>query len=202
MAVNYELKARVLTEHPEVIQLQRTASLLSYKRSMGIEVDPEYAEAVHEMVSLFLDDDEGKVIYHEAEKINLAFYARVKRLKNRIARLLLSGRCYFLTLTFTDDVLASTTAQTRRRYVTRFLKSQSDDYCANIDFGSENGREHYHAVIRADSIDMTPWDRLGFSKAQKIASADDYTPLAKYIGKLSNHAVKSTTRGSRAIYST
>lgn len=200
MAINYELKARVLSDYPEVIALQRKASLLSYLKSQGCDVDPAYYEAVYDTVFSFFEDDEAKAIYREAEKINLAYYARVKRLKNRIAAMLLSGQCYFLTLTFTDDVLQSTTDKTRRRYVTRFLKSQSDIYCANIDYGTQNGREHYHAVVKADTIDMTPWDKLGFSNAKKIASADDYAPIAKYISKLTNHAIKATTRGTRAIY--
>jgi hypothetical protein len=48
---------------------------------------------------------------------------------------------------------------------------------------------------------MSGWDKLGFSNAKKIGSEDDFKPIAKYISKLTNHAVKATVKGSRAIYS-
>lgn len=200
--IDYAFKAEVLSEHEDIIKLQRRYSLLHYLQTYTDEViDEEYKEAVSDMVSSLFDGGYTERVWREAEKINLAFYARVKRLKDRIADMLCEGRCYFLTLTFTDEVLAKTSPQTRRKYVTLFLKSISDTYCANIDFGSQNGREHYHAVVKADTVDMSQWDIYGFSNAKKIASEDDYTPIAKYVSKLTNHAVKATTKGSRAIYS-
>lgn len=202
--IDYALKADVLSNHQDVISLQRKYSLAHFRdsqsdRSYG-ERNPEL-EALSDEVFFFLSDEDNLKIWREAERINLAFYSRVKRLKNRISEMLHQGRCYFLTLTFSDDTLGRTSDQTRRKYVTLFLKSISDVYVANIDFGSNNGREHYHAVVLANSVDMSGWDRYGFSKAQKIASEDDFTPIAKYISKLTNHAVKATTKGCRAIYS-
>lgn len=200
--IDYAFKAEVLSEHEEIVRFQREWSLLHYLRDKDPDrVSEEDIETKSELVSCFFDDEYYTKVWREAEKINLAFYARVKRLKDRIYNMLCEGTCYFVTLTFTDEVLAKTSAQTRRKYVTLFLKNTSHTYCANIDFGSENGREHYHAVILADTIDMTPWDCYGFSNAKKIASEDDYTPIAKYVSKLTNHAVKATTKGSRAIYS-
>lgn len=199
---NYEFKAHVLNDYSEVLKLQREHSRLVYLDTYtDVKIDAQYKETVNEMVSYFFDDDEALQIWREAERINLAYYARVKRLKDRISSMLREGRCYFLTLTFSDDTLERVSAKTRRRYVTYFLKSLSDTYVANIDFGSQNQREHYHAVVMADGVDMSAWDCFGFSKAQKIASEDDYTPIAKYISKLTNHAVKATTNGCRAIYS-
>lgn len=199
---NYELKAHVLNDYSEVLKLQREHSRLVYLDAYtDVKIDAEYKETVNEMVSYFFDDDEALQIWRVAERINLAYYARVKRLKDRISSMLREGRCYFLTLTFSDDTLERVSAKTRRRYVTYFLKTLSDTYVANIDFGSQNQREHYHAVVLADWVDMSAWNCYGFSKAQKIASEDDFIPLAKYISKLTNHAVKATTNGCRAIYS-
>lgn len=199
---NYELKAHVLNDYSEVLKLQREHSRLVYLDTYtDVKIDAEYKETVNEMVSYFFEDENALQIWREAERINLAYYARVKRLKDRISSMLREGRCYFLTLTFSDATLERVSAKTRRRYVTYFLKSLSDTYVANIDFGSQNQREHYHAVVMADGVDMSAWDCFGFSKAQKIASEDDFTPLAKYISKLTNHAVKATTNGCRAIYS-
>lgn len=200
--IDYAFKAEVLSEHQDVIKLQRKVSLMNYIQTYtDEEVDEDYKEAIREVVSSFLADEESCKIWREAEKINLAYYARVKRLKCRIADMLQEGTCFFLTLTFTDQVLESTSPLTRRRYVTRFLKGLSDTYCANIDFGSLNDREHYHAVVLCSAPDMSGWDKLGFSNAKKIGSEDDFKPIAKYISKLTNHAVKATVKGSRAIYS-
>ena len=200
--IDYSFKSVVLSEHNDIIQLQRRHSLLHYLQTYTDEViDEDYREAVADTVSSLFDGDYNERVWREAEKINLAYYARVKRLKDRIADMLCEGQCFFLTLTFTDEVLSKTSPQTRRKYVTLFLKSISDTYTANIDYGSKNGREHYHAVVLADTLDMTPWDIYGFSNAKKIASADDFTPIAKYVSKLTNHAVKATTKGCRAIYS-
>lgn len=200
--IDYALKAKVLSEHEDILKLQRKLSLMNFLDTYTDEViDDNCKEAVYDAVSVFFEDDEKLKLWREAERINLAYYARVRRLKDYIASMLLDGTCYFLTLTFTDSVLAKTSAQTRRKYVTLFLKTLSDTYCANIDFGSENGREHYHAVVMADSVVMSRWDSYGFSNAKKIRSEADYTPIAKYVSKLANHAVKATTRGSKAIYS-
>jgi hypothetical protein len=202
--IDYALKADVLSNHQDVLALQRRFSLAHYIESQSThehgERNPEL-EALSDEVFFFLSDEDNVAIWREAERINLAYYARVKRLKNRISEMLSQGRCYFLTLTFSDDTLDKTSEQTRRKYVTLFLKTLTDTYVANVDYGSQNGREHYHAVVLADSVNMTGWDRYGFSKAQKIASEADYVPVAKYISKLTNHAVKATTRGCRAIYS-
>ena len=126
-----------------------------------------------------------------------------------------SGKCLFLTLTFTDKVLDSTSPETRRRYVSYYLKQFGVPYIANIDFGTadayidDNGnerqgtkREHYHAVIQTDKIDLSEWHKYGAIKLEKIrASQNDNIRLAKYVSKLTNHAIKETTKRACLIYS-
>lgn len=139
--------------------------------------------------------------WKEAYRINHAGYSRKTRLQNRISYMLSLGTCFFVTLTFTDSVLSSTSRDTRRRYVRRVLSSLSNVYVANIDFGEENGREHYHAVVCCDSLPDNFWT-YGFYKAD-IIRVDDKSPvrLAKYITKLTNHAIKETCCGCKCIYS-
>lgn len=198
--IDYALKAKVIQEYDDVLRLQREFSRCGYLSTYtDVHIDEDYREALLDTVSSFISSDAE--IWHEAEKINRAYYARVRRLKKRISLMLLTGTCHFVTLTFTDSILASTSAETRRRYVSRYLSSVGSEYCANIDFGSENGREHYHAVVKVDSIDSSPWDVNGFSNCKKIASALDFAPLAKYVSKLTNHAIKETTKCCRMIYS-
>lgn len=198
-----DFRQKVLREHSDIIKLHKTHSKQCYFQVFRPDLfNPEEFEETGRRLEVLASTSEGQAILDEIHRINAAFYARCKRLKRRISRLLHQGTCYFVTLTFNDETLGSTTDETRRRYVTRFLKSVAPSYVANVDYGSKNGREHYHAVIQFDGdVDMSGWDCNGFSNAKKIASEDDYKPVAKYIAKLTNHAVKETNQSRRAIYS-
>lgn len=177
------------------------------------------------------------VEYAEAEKINMARYKRVSRLRKYIAKMLYTcDDVVFLTLTFNDDVLSSTSQITRRRYVQRFLTSCHALYVANIDFGAldeykdskgkiKKGthREHYHAVVGA-RVSVKRW-HYGFAFAETVKSLDDLRKpipkryqdlpenvikirmqiddekrLSKYVAKLTNHAIKETTKQCRMLY--
>jgi len=136
-----------------------------------------------------------------AGNLNKSNYKRAYRLRSRIASMVLSGYALFLTMTFTDEVLATTSEATRRVYVARWCKTFGADYVANIDFGPKTDREHYHAVI----VSHQPKDALkwpyGWFKARLCGSTDaDLTKLSKYVAKLTYHAIKGTTRGIRIIY--
>lgn len=138
--------------------------------------------------------------WQEAKRVAHSDYNRNQRLRGRISEYLNQGECVFITLTFRDDVLESTSEETRRRYVTRFLKSQGGHFVGNIDYGGKNGREHYHAV-RLGRIDPKAW-QYGACNVQKVRNnTKDATKLAKYTAKLTNHAIKETTRRNVMIYS-
>lgn len=137
----------------------------------------------------------------EARLINASNVHRVKRLKERIERYLSMGQCIWLTLTFTDDTLDKTTKETRRRYVARYLKNQSQYYIANIDYGSDNEREHYHAVVVGDFVDMAKWC-YGFAYTERIKNhSKSSIKLSKYVSKLTAHAIKESTKRQVYIYS-
>lgn len=149
----------------------------------------------------------------EARKINKASFYRVKRLRDRVTNMLTSGHCIFCTFNFNDSVLNSTSAETRRKYVARYLKSFNCQYVANIDFGSDKeytdrkgnkrkgtSREHYHALVCIDKLPMNWNYGYQFLEHVRIKSSTD-VKLSKYISKLSNHAIKETTKRSCLIYS-
>lgn len=116
-------------------------------------------------------------------------YKRNNRLKMKIKRLLVEFKePVFITLTFTNETLEKTSEETRRRYVSRFLKSQNVKYVANVDYGSRNNREHYHGVA-SGRIDPTSWI-YGSCNVQKVRQNSDPLALAKYVNKLVNHAKK------------
>lgn len=149
----------------------------------------------------------------EARKINKASYGRVKRLRERVADMLTNGHCIFATFNFSDDVLNNTSADTRKQYVRKYLKSFNCQYIANIDFGTDKeytdrkgikrkgtSREHYHALVRIDKLPMT-W-QYGYSFLEHVRIKDKTDiKLSKYISKLSNHAIKETTKRCCLIYS-
>lgn len=138
-------------------------------------------------------------MYCEAKKINHASYKRAIRLKQRISEIIQKDSL-FLTFTFTDDVLNSTSSATRKTYVVRFLKSFGVKFVANVDFGSKNGREHYHAILQMPKINLTQW-KYGALNGKTVRNSTDDVKLAKYISKLTNHAIKETTKRHAIIYS-
>lgn len=126
-------------------------------------------------------------------------WKRTKHAKDKIGELIQNGMAVFGTLTFTDKVLQSTSVETRRRYVARFLNDTCLTYVANIDFGEKNGREHYHFVAvpwsAQQKLDCTYWIKhYGAVKVEPIhTTKDDTTRTLKYLTKLTAHAVKETT---------
>lgn len=124
---------------------------------------------------------------------------RTSRASSKIEDILAKGNSVFITLTFTDDVLNSTSYETRRRYVARYLKEQCEgQYVANIDY-SPKEREHYHAVIDS-RINLKDWS-YGFAFAEQVRLHDGCAKrLSYYVVKLTAHAFK-TTKQVRLIYS-
>ena len=144
--------------------------------------------------------DHVKDIYFDcASRLVESRKKRCKRASQKIEKLLQSGHAIFITLTFTNEVLESTSPETRRRYVARFLKDSCEGgYVANIDY-SDKQREHYHGVID-NRIDLKKWC-YGFSFAEQVRLHDGCAKrLSYYVNKLTSHAFK-TTKQVRLIYS-
>lgn len=136
-----------------------------------------------------------------ARRINNSNNKRVKRLNDRIERYLSLGTCIWLTLTFNDTTIVNTTEQTRKTYVRKYLKSLSKYYVGNIDYGKTTEREHYHALVVTDYVDMDKWT-YGFAYTERIKNHKGSSKaLSKYVSKLTAHAVKESTRRSAYLYS-
>lgn len=145
-----------------------------------------------------LSKDIGIINLDQCHKIDHNKYKRTTRLRNRVSSLIKSGKAYFITLTFTDEVLSTTDEAKRRLLVVRFLKQHSSEYVANIDYGKTTEREHYHAITNCD-IEKWPY---GYYLSKAIApNLESETRLPMYITKLTHHALKKTVRGSSLIYS-
>ena len=185
------------------LDVARRLSYIVFRLKDKNLTESQKIELIAEYDALF-DTFDGTMDLDKSLKDYDKYKHKTFRVRRKILSMMVLGSCSFLTLTFTNDVLNSTSEETRRRYVARFLKQISDDYVGNVDYGKINGREHYHAVVRGINIDMSAWDKYGFSHAQIVGKSDGSTQAAKmskYIYKLSNHATKGTTNNKKIIYS-
>lgn len=137
--INYEYKAKVLASG--LCEIEKKISKTFYVNDinklygMNIENSNTYSiEMANQLLEYYTEHCPNDLL--EAKKINHATYERVKRLKNRIAKLL-EKPCLFLTLTFTNESLSNTSAITRRRYVTRYLNNFNTEFVGNKDFGKK-----------------------------------------------------------------
>lgn len=210
--IDYAFKSKVLKENQDLLIKQKRASLYEYSinklNSEGVilyalKTSKEGYNAYSELKDFCKANNLTEEL-KECEKINYATYKRVQRLRNRVETILLNGSSCFITLTFNDETLNTTNEKQRRVFVSRYLKQYNCQYVANVDYGSKNHREHYHALINCDKVNFKPWRKYGNINARRVRNKDiesDKTKLSKYIGKLSNHAIKETTKRSCLIYS-
>lgn len=227
--IDYSKKAKVLSDTDfmqTVRDIRRAETAYSYFLDYGCIIKSKMDFDTSQELRCFFNDTRPEDL-QEAEKIIKAEYNRVSRLTSRINLFLnCKAPSTFVTLTFSDKTLQNSTPETRRRYVTRYLKSQSNFYIANLDFGKKNGREHYHALILG-RVDLEPWRKLGHILAENVGNRyelarkkppkrylkydektqknlmarDTEKKLSKYIAKLTNHAIKETTKRTAMIYS-
>jgi hypothetical protein len=148
-----------------------------------------------------------------ALRLNESQYRKSKRVRDKVKDLVINGNAIFVTLTFRDSVLAKTSPLTRRKYVARYLKQYSRVYVANVDFGNKNDyidrkgnkrqgteREHYHAIVSSE-LDFKAW-KYGSVDVERVRNHDkDIKRTARYITKLTNHALKVEGLQPRLIYS-
>ena len=99
----------------------------------------------------------------------------------------------FITLTFTEEHVKM---KNHRRRVQDFLNQECEYYVANIDYGTEKERMHYHCV-GSNRINPTKW-KYGNCDVKKIHTKNEGA-LSEYITKLSQHATKTTTNQERII---
>lgn len=198
--IDYEKKARLLDEGLPRLQKQVGRSLyvhLSGRTETPFTLPLNEAIDLDIAMSQYRSDD-----WAECKKINRAEYVRSCRLYHRIREMVQDGAATFITLTFSPERMGRTSRQTRRDYVRKYLRALNVPYVANIDYGGENGREHYHAVIASQKLNYKLWHKNGGLDGEKVRCSDlSSKKMGKYISKLTNHAIKATARACRVIYS-
>lgn len=203
--IDYKLKSDILLNHSDILNLEKKYTYYNYALAdfynNGIYRDILDNKELIKKFEFFSNIENYKLI-KECSKINQSSYKRTKRLKDRIIEMFNNGECLFITLTFKDELLNNTTPEYRRKLVSRYLKKTSLCYVANIDFGKTNHREHYHAVVLSNKLDLTLWHPYGAIKALRCHNNQiSACKLSKYVCKLTNHAIKETTKQIRIIYS-
>lgn len=210
--IDYAFKSYVLNNHSDLLIKAKKSKKIDYAIAQYNEngvLMPFLAHLSDDSLSSndllveCLENGLNRELF-ECYKINEASWKRTQRLRKRIEDMLVSGPCLFLTLTFSDDTLSSTNEKQRRVAVSRYLKQYNCKYVANIDFGTKNHREHYHAVIGCERVNFDTWKKYGSLDIERIRLKNmdcDKYKLSKYICKLSNHAIKETTRRCSLLYS-
>ena len=143
----------------------------------------------------FINSYQFSYIYERCVQLSNNRFKRIARLRARIRSLLTYGNAYFVTLTFSDVCFKTTSAKTRRTYVTRFLKSLSNNvnYVSNVDYGEKNGREHYHAIVNSlpcRSLGAWWYNYCGLYHVEKIRPTSSERVLALYVDKFKLHNMK------------
>lgn len=139
-------------------------------------------------------------------KENHCYCAKRSRLHSRINEFIenrasiQNSDMYFITVTFTDKELASTTCATRHDYIKRLCHDNFYRYIANIDFGTTTNREHYHILALCDNeifyreknhLRLKSVKKLtGLIDIKKVPLDDDLKKIGEYTLKLAQHALK------------
>lgn len=205
---DYELKSKILKEYKN-LDLYNKCQKVLYKFSYGQTVT--YEEFEQAGLTLRMLEKNNPREYKEYSRISHAKSQRVRKLKKRIFDMIYKNECLFLTLTFDNYSMEHNSADSRRQAVRRFLNSLGVPYVANIDFGKKNHREHYHAVVETGRIDYHLW-KYGAINGLKIRNdikydddgvitSESVEKISRYVAKLTNHAIKETTKRSAIIYS-
>lgn len=188
-------------------RFEKKLHMAIYTNGLNADVSGDYTD-YDNAVSMYKDaENEYGDDFVTARNLNKSRYNRIQRIREKNEFIIQSGKGIFLTLTFTDKTLNSTTEATRRIYASRFLKSQCKFYLANVDYGQDKQfteREHYHAIVLplGNKVALGSWRAYGNINAKRIhVNALDNLRTAKYLAKLSYHAIKNNGQLKRLIYS-
>lgn len=141
----------------------------------------------------------------EFERILNSRIQKVGRIKRRLLYLLLRyENIWFCTFTFSDKFI-NKSERTKRDLIKKYLNSHDFKYILNIDYGKQTMRQHFHCILATDiDMDVNQYFQSNYPchslSIQCKKGINDLTRLTKYIDKLVNHCIKSTTNRQRLVY--
>lgn len=142
-----------MTEEHSISMLSRWYSMRArYSSCFGSSSADRFDSFIHSLYPVSFD-----VAFASLRKQNYLLYKdklatiqRRWRIKKYVSDMINGAPSFstpvLISLTFRDDVFASTDASTRKKYVRDYLNSVFSDYMACLDYGKMNRREHYHAI--------------------------------------------------------
>lgn len=143
---------------------------------------------------------------HNFEKLLNARIQKVGRIKKRLLYLLIRYKyIWFCTFTFNNNYI-NKCERTKRDLIKSVLNTHDFKYILNIDYGKNTQRQHFHCIIATDiDMDLNQYFQTFYSGGFSLSiqckkGLDDLTRLTKYIDKLVNHCIKSTTNRQRLVY--
>lgn len=155
---------------------------ISFKNNLSFEVNEEYEKLLNSRIQ------------------------KVGRIKKRLLYLLIRHKyIWFCTFTFNNNYI-NKCERTKRDLIKSVLNTHDFKYILNIDYGKQTQRQHFHCILSTDiDMDINQYFQNfysgGFSKSiQCKKGLNDLTRLTKYIDKLVNHCIKSTTNKQRLVY--
>lgn len=133
-------------------------------------------------------------------------HQKKSRIRRRLVFLLARfNHVWFCTFTFNNNYINKST-RTKRDIIKSVLNTHDFLYILNVDYGLQNHREHYHCIVATNlDFDVNQYFQEfysgGFSLSIECKTRhDDFERLIKYLSKLTNHCVKSTTTRQRIVY--
>lgn len=145
------------------------------------------------------------VYNNDFERVLSARYMKVSRIKKRLVWLLSRyDYIWFCTFTF-NDYYINKSDRTKRDLIKSCINKFDFQYILNIDYGKTTEREHYHCILATNwSFNINDYLQKNYScfcnAKQCRVSIADLKRLSKYINKLTNHCIKSTTKRQRIVY--
>lgn len=143
----------------------------------------------------------------EFERLLKSRYNKCSRITKRFLYLFHRYKhLYFCTFTL-NDYYINKSDRTRKDLIKDSLYFIDDDikYIINVDYGKQTERLHYHGIIATNfDLDLNICLQLVypcFSYSEPIRLDNkSIKKIPKYINKLSNHAIKDSTKNSRVLY--
>ena len=150
--------------------------------------------SIDEINDLELNKKYTRLDISNARKLVNNYFNRLYRIKKCVSSLL-EEECCFVTFTISDEYINNSLPYLRRKLV-EVLNNFGCSYIGNVDYGSSNDRLHFHILIQCFNFDESLW-RYGFVGVRKVYNKSKN--ISRYISKLSNHTIKTTTKNIRII---
>lgn len=158
--------------------------------------------------------DEGQTITNALNNNTKAQQQKKHRLRTRLKEIMSvsnNQKCYFMTFTIAPNYYGKET-EFYVKAIKKALHDVSRQYIFNEDYGANNERLHFHAVLQTDTEIITEYIKgdnfwtesiyhYGLVHVALINLTDERSKpkIQEYILKTENHTVKNTT--GRIYYS-